>query len=169
GDLAERRIAARQLRELGRRVVPGRGSGWEGLSPREREVALLAAQGFGDRAIGDALFLSPRTVQGIVGRVMTAFDVRRRGALAPLLHARLADAADAAESSAAPLTPRQREVAVLVAEGCTNAQIASRLGISPRTVERHLSDAFTTWGLSSRTALAHRLLNAEGAARLDDA
>src|SRR5580693_2776248 len=35
------------------------------------------------------------------------------------------------------LTPRQREVLQLVAEGKTNGEIATRLNLSPRTVENH--------------------------------
>ncbi len=52
------------------------------------------------------------------------------------------------------LTPRQREVASLVATGYTNAQVGRRLGISPRTVRKHLADLFALAGVSSRTGLA---------------
>jgi DNA-binding CsgD family transcriptional regulator len=34
-------------------------------------------------------------------------------------------------------TPRQREVVHLIALGCSNAEIADRLGISPRTAKAH--------------------------------
>ncbi len=45
-----------------------------------------------------------------------------------------------AEPAAAdPLTPRQREVLRLVAEGFSTKQIARQLGISPKTVEAHRS------------------------------
>ena len=43
------------------------------------------------------------------------------------------------------LTPRQREILQLIAEGCTSKQIAQRLGLSVKTVERH------------RVELMHRL------------
>ena len=54
----------------------------------------------------------------------------------------LADAVDAlvAQGSNDPLealSPREREVLQLVAEGHTNASIATRLGISPKTVDHH--------------------------------
>lgn len=41
------------------------------------------------------------------------------------------------------LTERQRQVVTLIAQGCSNVEIAERLGISPRTVKAH-SDALRT-------------------------
>ena len=51
------------------------------------------------------------------------------------------------------LTRREREVAELVAQGHTNAQIAARLHLSGRTVEKHVSSALGKLGLSSRTGI----------------
>ncbi len=56
--------------------------------------------------------------------------------------------------AAAVLTVRQRHVVALVARGCTNEQIARRLAISPRTVRKHLEDAWDRTGTTSRAALA---------------
>jgi DNA-binding CsgD family transcriptional regulator len=50
------------------------------------------------------------------------------------------------------LTPREREVLALVAEGQTNAQIAERLWISAGTVRRHLENAYAKLGVHTRTA-----------------
>jgi non-specific serine/threonine protein kinase len=55
---------------------------------------------------------------------------------------------------AGPLTARQREVADLVAEGLTNAQIAARLHLSERTVENHVFNAISALGLHNRVQLA---------------
>lgn len=53
-----------------------------------------------------------------------------------------------------PLTPREREVAALLAENLTNADIARRLFISPRTAAVHVSNILAKLGLSSRTQVA---------------
>ncbi|MFC4046239.1 ATP-binding protein [Dactylosporangium siamense] len=52
------------------------------------------------------------------------------------------------------LTPREREVAVLLAEGLTNAELARRLYISPRTAAVHVSNILSKLNLESRTQIA---------------
>jgi DNA-binding CsgD family transcriptional regulator len=65
-----------------------------------------------------------------------------------------------AGSPGAVLTPREREVALLIAEGLTNADLARRLYISPRTAAVHVSAILRKLGVASRTevgaALAQR-------------
>jgi len=51
------------------------------------------------------------------------------------------------------LTPREREVLHLVAEGLTSSEIAGRLFISPRTAESHRANLMRKLGLRSRTDL----------------
>jgi LuxR family maltose regulon positive regulatory protein len=53
-----------------------------------------------------------------------------------------------------PLTPREREVAALVARGLTNRQIADELVISERTAETHVQHILGKLDLSSRVQLA---------------
>jgi DNA-binding CsgD family transcriptional regulator/tetratricopeptide (TPR) repeat protein len=52
-----------------------------------------------------------------------------------------------------PLSRRQREVAQLAAQGASNAEIASALSLSVRTVESHLYAAFAKLGLTTRDEL----------------
>ena len=56
------------------------------------------------------------------------------------------------------LSPRELEVAGLVIGGRTNREIGEVLFLSPRTVARHLDSAMRKLGVSSRTALAVRLV-----------
>jgi two-component system response regulator NreC len=51
------------------------------------------------------------------------------------------------------ITPRQREVLTLIAEGLANRDIASRLDISVRTVERHRENIMERLNLHTRTDL----------------
>jgi two-component system response regulator NreC len=53
------------------------------------------------------------------------------------------------------LTPREREVLQLAAEGHNNAEIAERLFISPRTAETHRANLMRKLGLHSQAELIH--------------
>ncbi|MBY0389210.1 MAG: LuxR C-terminal-related transcriptional regulator [Mycobacterium pseudokansasii] len=52
------------------------------------------------------------------------------------------------------LTPAERDVVRLVADGLANKDIATRLFVSPRTVQAHLTHVYTKLGLTSRVQLA---------------
>jgi RNA polymerase sigma factor (sigma-70 family) len=52
------------------------------------------------------------------------------------------------------LTPRERQILALVAEGKRNREIAQTLGISEATVENHLHRIFQKLGVSNRTEAA---------------
>jgi len=54
------------------------------------------------------------------------------------------------------LSPREREVADLVTRGHTNAAIADRLYLSPRTVEHHVGSVMRKMGVGSRVEVAAR-------------
>ena len=55
------------------------------------------------------------------------------------------------------LTPREQEIAILVARGITNRQIASELFISERTVDHHVSNILKKLDVGSRERVASRL------------
>ncbi|HET9666796.1 MAG TPA: response regulator transcription factor [Desertimonas sp.] len=65
-------------------------------------------------------------------------------------------AADLAAARATPRRPSERELQVIsaVADGRTNAEVATELGVSEKTVETHLHRLFDRYGLMSRTELA---------------
>ena len=58
----------------------------------------------------------------------------------------------------ASLTPREREVLALVAQGRSNAAIASAFTISPRVVEKHVASIFGKLGLPASTNDNRRVL-----------
>ncbi|MFD2797462.1 response regulator [Promicromonospora vindobonensis] len=63
-------------------------------------------------------------------------------------------AAPAGEDALAPLTDRERQVAVAVAKGLGNAEIGRRLYLSHGSVKAHISSALAKLGLENRTQLA---------------
>jgi len=60
----------------------------------------------------------------------------------------------ASQLSRLPVTKREREVLAFIAVGKTNAEIATILSISPRTVQKHLEHIFQKLGIETRTAAA---------------
>ena len=58
-----------------------------------------------------------------------------------------------------PLTPREREVCGLLAQGMTDRAVATRLVISPKTVEKHVGALLRKTGAHSRTAAVLRALD----------
>jgi DNA-binding CsgD family transcriptional regulator/tetratricopeptide (TPR) repeat protein len=65
-------------------------------------------------------------------------------------------------SRSVDLTPREREVASMAADGLSAKEIAARLFIGKRTVETHLAHAYTKLGVNSRFDLARALQRVEG-------
>jgi len=88
----------------------------------------------------------PRQAQAAARRAQQ-LAAQCEGARTPLLGAR----------AAAPLTARQREIAMLAAAGTTSKDIAGRLVLSVRTVENHLQNAYAELGVTTRAGLAEAL------------
>ena len=59
-----------------------------------------------------------------------------------------------ADSQTGELTPREAEIAALVATGLINRDLADRLGLAEGTVKVHLRNMFRKLGMSSRAELA---------------
>ena len=56
------------------------------------------------------------------------------------------------------LTPREREVLELMAQGHSNARIGGLLELSPRTVESHVRNVFVRLGLQDSPDTSRRVL-----------
>ncbi|TCC10359.1 response regulator transcription factor [Kribbella soli] len=63
-----------------------------------------------------------------------------------------------ADDRLAPLTPREREVLALMAEGCTNVGIGRRLFLTERTVETHVGSILAKLGLLTNDEQHRRVL-----------
>jgi DNA-binding CsgD family transcriptional regulator len=105
-------------------------------------TALLARNGPGDRdRAGHAAQEAARLVRALG---MTAYAGRATELVAHL----------GRTGRPTTLSPRESEVAALVADGLTNRQIAARLVISERTAENHVQHVLTKLGFATRSQIA---------------
>jgi DNA-binding NarL/FixJ family response regulator len=90
-------------------------------------------------------------------RAVRAFDAAGAPGWAAEAGAELERVGARRPRAAGELTPSERRVAELAAEGRSNKEIAQALFVTVKTVERHLSHAYAKLGVRSRTQLARRL------------
>ena len=88
--------------------------------------------------------------------VVAAVRAARRGEvhLDPVVARKLTSTLVAPAHTATALTPRERQILVLVAQGRSNRDIAGTLLISERTARTHVSNVLSKLGLASRTQAA---------------
>ncbi|MET9676855.1 LuxR C-terminal-related transcriptional regulator, partial [Streptomyces sp. NPDC006482] len=125
-----------------------RESALSGAALREAHSLLLAAphvRASGDGPRAAALWRRGRRLAAEGGAGMLV-DLADRTGQAPT--------EGAAGGRLAVLTPREREISVLVAEGLTNQAVADRLCLSPRTVESHVARVYRKTGVETRAGLA---------------
>ncbi|MFF5547823.1 response regulator [Streptomyces olivaceoviridis] len=106
----------------------------------------------------------PEQIVAAVRNVMAGEPVLSSAAVKQLINAVTAPAADSgpdprtrraeAEAMLDLLAPREREVAIAVAEGRTNAEIATACFMSLPTVKAHVSHILTKLGLDNRVQIA---------------
>jgi DNA-binding CsgD family transcriptional regulator len=135
-------------------------------SARWREAEALLAQGAPRPAAGAALAKARTLASGLGARLLTAEidSLGRRSRIELAVPAGGEPDGPAGEPAAATddlgLTPREREVLALVADGRTNRQIAQALFISSKTASVHVSNILAKLGVANRgeaAAVAHRL------------
>jgi len=95
----------------------------------------------------------PTEIVNAIRSVAAGHAVLSRAVTRPLLDA-LQSARPAADSRLDALTERERHVAIAVAAGASNAEIAAKLYISPATVKAAISRILTKLELTNRTQIA---------------
>src|SRR5262249_35485847 len=124
----------------------------QSLSCRERQISLMVAKGLSNKEVGYRLGLSEATVKSHLHSIYKKMQIDNRSVLTRMVMAQ-------AETEPSPprivqrLTPRERQVFVMVAEGAANRDIARRLILSEGTVKIHLHTIFRKIGVHSRAAL----------------
>ncbi|MGN6565244.1 MAG: response regulator transcription factor, partial [Thermomicrobiales bacterium] len=123
-------------------------------APYERALCLLALAdlraAIGDRDGAQAALAEARTMLEPLGAKPA---LARADALAVRLAAMTASTTQASAPNG--LSAREVEVLRLVAQGLSDAQVAERLYLSPRTVGTHLRAVYNKLGVDNRTAAAH--------------
>jgi ATP/maltotriose-dependent transcriptional regulator MalT len=101
-----------------------------------------------------------------VDQLRLAHDLFARAGAEPFLHRVEADLAPHSITvgrrgarSPLELTDRERDVAILVAKGMTNREVAAELYVSPKAVDYHLGHIFGKLGITSRRDLPQLVLN----------
>jgi len=75
-----------------------------------------------------------------------------------ILCSRLARLAESSSAVTTALTPREREIAAMVADGLSNKEIAQGLKIGPATVKNHVHSILDKLKVKRRAAIAGRVL-----------
>lgn len=126
--------ARRWLSEFLADLPPDEAAAWLAAGPErgpcQRSAAdgrTLVAQRLGDIGMGEAMWL---------------------------LNVQPAGEASASRLACASLTPRETEVLSWIAKGKTNRDVGEILGLSPRTVNKHLEHVFEKLGVETRAAAA---------------
>jgi DNA-binding CsgD family transcriptional regulator len=104
-----------------------------------------------------ALAYAPLVLSCPGGHVTVRAMPEVAGAAAWLLLVRGESNATAADTSTLTLTVREREILHWVAAGKTDRQVAAIVGLSHRTVQKHLEHIYTKLGVENRTAAVMRL------------
>lgn len=131
---------------------------------RAPQAALVVVEGAHDPAAaqrclaeGARGFLSRMAEPADVGRAVRAAAAARYYLQDELREAVFGRMMDGAPSPAVLLTPRELEVAVLLAAGKTTAAIGEALFVSPTTAKTHLDRIYSKVGAHNRTAAVAEL------------
>jgi PAS domain S-box-containing protein len=158
GRIAEWNAAAEQLTGVSRadaegrpcwEVIAGRGSAGDLVCHPGCSVARLAREGWPIRSFE----VDVSTPHGSKRLALSTIIVRTDGAplvLHTLHDTRAAAPPEDADGSGPELTPRQREILLLLTSGVRARQIAERLVLSETTVRNHIQSILLAFGVHSQ-------------------
>ncbi len=124
------------------------------LTPREHYVMDRVVCGDNDRQIGHLLGISPQTVTHHVHSVCLKLGAPNRTAAAVRYDLHNEQPEDNQKPACTPLSPQERRVIELVAEGISEPKIADHLGVTLSTVKQHLLNVRRKLDAPNRTAAA---------------
>jgi DNA-binding NarL/FixJ family response regulator len=134
------------------------------ITPRDRQVLSLLAQGCSNKEIGGELNISSRTVKQhlcLLCRRAGILDGRKRVKLARYF----CKGGRTVLTPCDGLSPKESQISILVGEGLTNREIGQIVGTSEQMIKHHLRRAFDKLGVWSRLELAMYLANRGGHGR----
>jgi DNA-binding CsgD family transcriptional regulator len=117
-------------------------------------LAMPFEQARTELAVGERLRRSLRRGDARERLASALAGFERLGAVPLAARSRIGLAAPAPPTAVAPLTPQERRIVRLVAEGRTNREIAAALQLGEKTLERRLTTLYRKTGVSSRIELA---------------
>jgi DNA-binding CsgD family transcriptional regulator len=131
-----------------------------GASPMLWQITVLLGNFYkaqGDHEEAEKAYSAARTLIEELAATMPDESLRDnflQKAMAQLPHARPLSPAKARKQAFGGLSTREREVAVLIAQGKSNREIADMLVLSERTIESHVSSILFKLDYTSRTQIA---------------
>ena len=122
------------------------------LDPETRHIPVIVASGAVNSIEARRPALTPRDSIRVLLKPYTLDQLLEE--LSTVVPWGRSSLAELVPDSLRPLTPRQREIAALIAGGCTNQQIAERLVLEVGTVANHVAQILDRLGLANRAQVA---------------
>jgi two-component system nitrate/nitrite response regulator NarL len=122
------------------------------LDPETRHIPVIVASGAVNSIEARRPALTPRDSIRVLLKPYTLDQLLEE--LSTVVPWGRSSLAELVPDSLRPLTPRQREIAALIAGGCTNQQIAERLVLEVGTVANHVAQILDRLGVANRAQVA---------------
>ena len=133
----------------------------EAISSSDSPVIVLGLSSYDDReyitqllSLGASGYLIKDEVPEMIIEAVRGVARGERGWVSRKVAARLSQILESDQRAGKDLTPREKEVLRLVVDGNTNGEIGTKLGISEKTVEKHLDSIYRKMEVVSRVEAA---------------